>query len=307
MTSFVDDHLWGLVSQVEPTATQKDGAQRSHRFLRETLNTGQMANRISESYLSGSYARDTAIYPLDDVDVIFEIQANAWPTDLLAGHPSASAVLETFASAIRYRYPVSSVYGQRRSVRLQLYHLDIDVVPAISASEDRKLILVPDRETGGWVKSSPKRHSENATRINQRYSGRFKPLVKLLKLWNSKLPETVRCKSFLLETMAVRIFDGVNLASLEEAAIYFWDFIAAAGGESSRYAWKQSFGMNFDWLSVTVPDAAGTGTNVAARMTYDHIKALASRARISREKLESAQRSRTILGQAGFVSEAFRM
>lgn len=50
---------------------------------------------------------------------------------LCSGASSNYLVLESFATAIRRRYALSSVYGQRRSVRLELNHLDIDVVPAI--------------------------------------------------------------------------------------------------------------------------------------------------------------------------------
>src|SRR6266571_2772403 len=141
--------LWDLVRRIEPTQTQKDGAVRSHNYLREMLNTGQMAARIEKSYLSGSYARDTAIHPLDDVDVIFVIDASYWSraSNIFLGsslYPTPTSVLDSFATAIRYRYPISSVFGQRRSVRLQLYHLDIDVVPAIEDSAKPQFIRIPD-------------------------------------------------------------------------------------------------------------------------------------------------------------------
>ena len=78
MTGQVEAALWQLAREIEPTPTQKAGAQGSHNYLRGLLNTGQMAQRITNSYLSGSYARDTAIRPIDDVDVVFEIDPTAW-------------------------------------------------------------------------------------------------------------------------------------------------------------------------------------------------------------------------------------
>jgi hypothetical protein len=39
-----------------PTAVQRDRAARSHNFLRDALQTGNMEWRILDSYLSGSYA-----------------------------------------------------------------------------------------------------------------------------------------------------------------------------------------------------------------------------------------------------------
>src|SRR5262249_53911569 len=61
---------YGLLKEVETTRTQREGAERSH-YLCDILCTGNMAARIKGSYLSGSYARYTAIYPPNDVDIVF--------------------------------------------------------------------------------------------------------------------------------------------------------------------------------------------------------------------------------------------
>jgi hypothetical protein len=307
VTGPIDSLLWEIVRDVEPTPTQKSGAQRSHNYLRSLLNSGQMAGRIATSYLSGSYARDTAIRPLDDVDIVFDLVPNAYPAHgLLAEMPNPEQVLESFARAIRYRYPVSSVFGQRRSVRLELEHLDIDVVPAVVDRRDPLLIYVPDRETNGWLKSSPRRHSDNATRINARTQGRFKPLVKLMKYWNYNLPDTIRAKSFMIETIAARLFDSLKLSSLEEGSICFLDFLGSRFGESSKLVWQSDYGMSFGFLGVSIPDAAGTGSNTAGKFDNARARALASKARISRERLESAQKARTVDSQRGWILDAFR-
>ena len=165
---------------------------------------------------------------------------------------------------------------------------------------------MPDRETGDWIKSSPRRHSENATRINARTQGRFKPLVKLMKYWNYNLPETVRAKSFMIETIAVRLFDGLTFSSLEEGSIYFLDFLSSRFGEPSRFTWRSDYGMSFGFLGVSIPDAAGTGSNTAGKFDNAQARALTSKARISRERLESAQKARTSDSQVGWILEAFR-
>jgi hypothetical protein len=244
-TGTVELHLKQIIAEVEPTRSQKDGAQRSHNHLRDLLDSGQMADRIVNSYLSGSYARDTAIRPLDDVDIIFEIDPSAWKTGVFTSMPEPDRVLESFAAAIRRRYASSSVYGQRRSVRLKLNHLDIDVVPAIRDATQSSLIRIPDRQTGDWIWSAPLLHSQNATRINNQRNGKFKPLVKLAKFWNSNLPESARCKSFTIETMAVRIFTETSFATIGEGLLLFWDFLASRYDEPKVAKWPNSFGISF--------------------------------------------------------------
>jgi len=300
--------LWGLVSNIEPTKAQKEGAKRSHNYLRDVLCTGQMASRITDHYLSGSYSRDTAIRPLDDVDIIFVIDPSKWGTGLLSlfMKPAPEKVLHSFANAIRYRYPISSIYGQRRSVRLELSHLDIDVVPAVIDSSNSDFIWIPDRNSGDWIKSSPKRHGANTTDVNKHQGNRFKPLVKLLKHWNGNLPSTVKLKSFAIETMAVRLFQKVSFQSLEQGLLEFFDFVANFHGKALAFNWQSKYDMSFDWLSRSVPDAAGTGTNVVAGVDNTRGVKFVEHAIRSRDRMLEAQRAVSIDTAVIKVAKALR-
>lgn len=305
-----ETELWNLVREIEPSQTQKDGAVRSHNYLRDMLCTGQMASRIVDDYLSGSYSRDTAIKPLDDVDIIFVIDPTNWLTgleSLLSWHPEPSAVLTTFANAIRYRYPVSSVHGQRRSIRLELYHLDIDVVPAINADSTGDFILIPDKNSGNWIKSSPKRHSDNATAVNRIQNGKFKPLVKLLKHWNGNLPSTASFKSFAIETIAVRLFNTVKYEALEEGLLKFFDFIAYVADEKTVMRWKDSCEVDLSWLECNIPDAAGTGSNTVAGVDGERKKRFIENAIRSRNKMLEARDAYSTATACKRIAEALRI
>lgn len=307
-----ETQIWSIIRSIEPTQTQKDGAKRSQNYLRELLDTGQMANRITKSYLSGSYARDTAIYPLDDVDIIFIIDPSHWhrPFNILLGtstYPAPSAVLDSFANAIRYRYPISSVYGQRRSVRLQLNHLDIDVVPAIQDPHDNQKIRIPDSNATQWIVSAPLKHAENATSINSYQNGKFKPLVKLLKYWNGNLPSTAQFKSFAIETMAVRIFKNFQFDTLQDGLRFFFDYIAYASGNSTVLTWRDKYGMSLGWLSANIPDAAGTGSNIIAGVEDDRRKRFVENAIRSRDKIVESISAVSVDTAYRRVTEALKM
>ena len=303
-----ETQLWNLVREIEPSQAQKDGAIRSHNYLRDILCTGQMASRIIDHYLSGSYSRDTAIKPLDDVDVIFVIDLSKWTSSLL-GFPPPETVLTSFANAIRYRYPVSSVYGQRRSVRLELYHLNIDVVPAINADSRGDFIWIPNKDSSNWIKSSPKKHAENATEVNKLQEGKFKPLVKLLKLWNGNLPSTANFKSFAIETIAVRVFRTIRFQSLEEGLLQFFDFIAYLSGNQTvaRFGWKNKCGISFSMFECIVPDAAGTGSNTTADVDEERKKRFIENAVRSRDRMLDAQKTLSVDAACKRVSEALRI
>ena len=315
--AFCETQLCELVKRIEPTLTQKLGAKRSHKHLRDILCTGSMQEHITGHYLSGSYARKTAIYPLDDVDIIFTIDPAFWvnPIANVASYllftskalPSANAVLSSFANAINSQYPNSSVRIQRRSVGLKLYHLDLDIVPAIQDKTDSKKIRIPDFKTGQWIWSSPKQHSENASAVNKKHDGRFKPLVKLLKHWNYNLPETARFKSFAVETIAVRLFRENDLSSLQEGTYRFFDFIAYISGEKTHFGWKDKYGMSLGWFESSIPDATETGANVVGGLDKERRKKFIENAIRSRDKMSDSLTARSPETAYHRVSEALRL
>jgi hypothetical protein len=302
----IDRDLRKVLRSIEPTAAQKSGARRSHWHLRELLDKSQLGNRIVDIYLSGSYARETAIRPLDDVDIIVVVDPSYWDVPWLSTLPPPSKVIDTFAGAIRRRYPASTVFKQRRSVCLQLAHICIDVVPAVKAS-DKPKIRIPDRDSGEWILSAPVMHAEVSARVNHQRAGLFKPVVKLAKLWSSVLPDSSRAKSFTIETIATRLFSEIPFATLEEGLLLFWDFLASRFHEPTIAKWNDDFGMIFSWWEVAVPDAAGTNSNTASYMSRAHALALSKQARVSRDHLCAARKARAERGREERVLRALRI
>lgn len=284
--------LRDLARQVEPTPAQKAAASRSQNYLRSLLTSGQFGDRVLDVYLSGSYARDTALAPIDDVDIVVVVDPAGWSRSFWSTTPAPDQILESFARAIRYRYPNSSVYMQRRSVCLTLDHLHIDVVPAVALPGDGHRIQIPDADSGEWITSAPRRHTEIATEINQRHGGRFKPEVKLLKYWNHALPQTARLKSFAIETLAATLFRNVSLPSLQEGLRLFFDFLASRNGESVLYRWDKNYGIHMSLWSHELQDLAGSGTNLLAKVDSDRREKFLEHAVRSRDSLIAADKAR---------------
>jgi hypothetical protein len=302
-----ESELRMLVGKIEPSAAQKSGASRSHNYLRDLLDTGEFGNRILDSYLSGSYARDTAISPIDDVDIIVIVDPDGWPRGFWNSHPEPDRILRSFARAIRYRYPQTPVFVQRRSVRLNLCHLDIDVVPAIEVGGDDHRIEIPDAESDQRITSAPQMHTQIATDINLAQGGRFKPLVKLLKCWNSSLPQTTCLKSFAIETMAARLFKNVGLSTLQEGLRLFFDFMADQADQALFYEWPKNYGIQLNWWTQEVLDLAGTGSNLVAKVDDERRKKFLEHVVRSRDALIQAEKARTLESAVRHISAALRM
>ncbi len=302
----IDLFLRKILSACEPTQTQKATAARSENFLRDLLHDSKLP--ILDSYLSGSYARDTALRPIDDVDILFLIDPDYWQKNkfVVFGKPNPKEILETFARAIRYRYEESSVRLQKCSVNLSLHKLEIDVVPAIIADSNTTAVYVGNQFNGDWSVSNPKEHTRKAAEINKITGGLFKPLVKLVKCWNSGLPSTARVKSFLLETIAMHLFATYPLPSLSAGLIHYWDHLLYAAGESHLYNWC-SVNVSLSWWNHSVPDIGRTGNNIAATVEHEVITKLVNQARISRDTAMAAAKARTIEGEMSHWERALKL
>lgn len=288
----IEELLRGMARKVEPTATQKKAASASHQYLRGLMETGGIGSRIFSSYLSGSYARGTAVNPLGDVDIIFLIDESKWATGLLAMRPKPSVVLRSFAAAVRYRYDKSSAFTQRRSIRLELSHIDIDCVPAIEIP-GTDYIWVGDRKDDAWIKSSPKLHHAALTKANQLCDGWAVPAIKLLKTWNKSLPSTAQVRSFVVETIAITALTAEPQRTLQDCVLCFFDFVVQFRSDFLQIG-ADRLGITLSGVfGMTVPDLARTGGNVASGIGGGQATNFMDRAKRSRELLEGGLHART--------------
>lgn len=306
---FLEGVMQEIASYWEPTREQKEAAKRSQNALREALDseTRTISARIVDHYLSGSYARHTAITPIDDVDIIFIIDPQQWDLPLFSDYPDPAKVLGTFERAIRGARGSSSIKQQRRSVRLSMNALDIDVVPAIQ-TDDEEFVMIPDKSEDTWLRTAPKCHQRVGREVNQKRNGLFIPLVKILKGWNCSLPDTAYLKSFAVETMAVRIFRKTPFESLFDGALLFFDFLCGRFAEQTIYNWNEDFEVGLEWsFSYSLPDIAGTGSNLLNGVSEERRTAFLSAALKARDSLDAATRARSEERSAELVEKALRV
>lgn len=183
-----------FLSKLELTDSEREKASDQHTYLRTQL---QQRLSVADNFLSGSYARHTAIRPLHDIDVFLVLDGTRKPNE------PPSAVLSRIQSTLDTIYPGKSSVRQSRSVNIEFTGTGIayDVVPAYRVSEG--VYEVPDRDVERWIRTNPKVHAELSTKANEQ-SGKFlKPLVKAIK--HAKQVHGADVRSFHLEVLACRI------------------------------------------------------------------------------------------------------
>jgi hypothetical protein len=185
----------GLLTRIEPKAQTVAKAKKAHETLRDQLkNDEEISKADPESYLAGSYARDTAIKDINDVDIILLLDVDHNTT-------GPEVVVAWLQSVLQNHY--SEVNKQGRSVQVVTDSgFQLDVVPSEPMIDKDSPIWIPDRDAGRWVASHPKGQIEFGVKRNASTDGFYKPLVKAMKHWRDRLsPEAARAKSYILESL----------------------------------------------------------------------------------------------------------
>lgn len=172
----INDDFEKLLSDIEPSSSTVREISAAQKSLRDYLSSHEeYSDRYQSSYLSGSYAKHTAIRPAKDDgnrDVDIVVETNHSTSD------SSTDALEELRSALADASKYSTARVQTHSVGIQLSKLDIDVVPLAKEGESW---YIGDVETGEWNRTNPKDHMEWSTEVNGEHDGKYKPVVKILE------------------------------------------------------------------------------------------------------------------------------
>jgi hypothetical protein len=183
------------LSLIEPTSAHVTAAKSAHEKVREILRTDDESKSAHKtSFLSGSYARSTAINDINDVDVI-------WVVDIDYSITAPTVVLAWLHGILSRHY--SETTPQGRSVGANASkNVWLDIVPATLLYAEDGPLWIPDREAKEWVQTHPKGQIAAGVDKNKITDGYYVQVVKLIKAWRDRLPtESSRPKSYILETL----------------------------------------------------------------------------------------------------------
>ena len=259
-------------SRLELNEREQNNASARHTEVRDFLGT---KFEVARSFLTGSYARYTKTKPLKDIDIFFELEE----AEKRYRSKAPSVVIGDFHDALVKKYGNDAVRKQSRSVGVDFgvvvdaddntdYRVvSVDVVPTFSAGED---YVIPDDDSGNWIKTNPEIHAEKATAAHQSFSNEWKGLVRMVKYWNNNARhgEKPVKPSFLIEVMALE-------------CLY--------GGWQGRFDYEMQgfFATLADRILDEWPDPAGLGPPVSNGMD-------ASRKQRARDLLTAASSDATI-------------
>ncbi|WP_137157427.1 CBASS oligonucleotide cyclase [Rhizobium sp. FKL33] len=238
--------------RLELSETERKDTIKRHEEVRGVIKGDFVVDR---DILTGSYKRHTKTKPLKDVDVFFVLGKKE--RDKYRDKPPAD-LINAFVKTLRRKYGDAAVEPGRRCATVEFEKdttdeegkvLSIDAVPAFDVGDCYE---IPDRVRGDWVKTDPEIHMEQATNKNKELSGKWIPLVKMIKRWNRSAGKPIK-PAFLIEVMMQDLVDPP---------------FTTYPGEVRRF-----FAAAQDGLDRTWPDPAGYGPPVSEQMTPELIKA----------------------------------
>lgn len=182
----------------------------------------------------GSFARNTKIRPLDDIDLLLVFNASGGTyykmqfenNTYIMNIPEESKILRKLCNddgtlnSIKLvnkivfslnkieHYKNGKKHRRQEAATLSLnsYDWNFDIVPAFYATDD--FYLIPDGK-GNWKKTDPRIDQANVTKINQKHSGQILQLIRILKYWQ-KRPTMPTLPSYLFEVIVLTFFNSKN-------------------------------------------------------------------------------------------------
>jgi len=185
----------GLLKNIEPDPNDVKLARKSHEEVRDFLIVDdEISKARPETFLSGSYARETAINDIKDVDIVLIIDLDRSITEPLV-------TLAWLQASLQNKY--SKVKQQGRSVNVvNDKGFSLDIVPATPLSNRSGPLWIPDREAKAWVSTHPKKQIEFSSERNKDTEGYYVHLIKIIKFWRDRLAnESAKPNSYIIESL----------------------------------------------------------------------------------------------------------
>ncbi|MEA4874288.1 MAG: hypothetical protein RR738_04365 [Anaerorhabdus sp.] len=169
-----------FLSSIEPSTSTVEYISSVQNNLRDYLKNHPKYKDIHlNTFLSGSYAKDTCIRPKKydgkrDVDIV--VVTNYTLSE------SSSDVLQELLEILLEKELYNSARLQSHSIGIELNGIEIDVIPVIKCN-DSEMFYIGSSDENIWELTDPKGHIKWSTEVNVDNNSKYKPLVKMMKWW----------------------------------------------------------------------------------------------------------------------------
>ncbi len=227
-------------------ATRVSMARTSRDYLKDVIkkisgDNEDVPDVYSEYHIEfGSFARNTKIKPLDDIDMMFCFKGEGAEYSMLDDTsykivvPTESKILSKLCeenNQLNSRKVIEKIKGKLSNIpnynkadikrnqeaitlKLNSYEWNFDIVPCFMCNENGEsaaFYLIPDGN-GNWKKTDPRKDRERIKDLNSNNLGNVYQLVRLVKYWNS-YKNFQSISSYLLENLVLEYVENAAITN----------------------------------------------------------------------------------------------
>jgi len=239
------DNFGGFFKRLNPSPTYVRTAASAQSEIRSLIESAQgpAGDLRVKSFIQGSYGRHTAIYTINDVDIVALCSVSHRPT---ANRNTRNHIFSMIADSISAddRYKDKLRYtDQSVCVKVELAGVKVEVLPALRTRGARFehepfWIFRPGSDPGSaeeWVQTYARRHQVLLSEKNGRTADLFVPIVKVIKHLRSASSQidTRDAASYHLESLLYAIRDPVYAGSVCECTEQVLQAVAGFDAEKA--------------------------------------------------------------------------
>ena len=177
----VNSYLVNLASSLVLKDTEKDSINNSISTLERRIDS-YFDNRVIEQNRFGSSTRRTILPRKADEnsDIDYMIVFNTSETEY-----KPQTYLNYLKEFAEHFYSSSEIHQSHPTIVLELNHIKFDLVPAKKDCFSRYQIPSPSNYLFDWIDTDPWGYDQELIRRNEQHNYLIKPLIRLIKYWNS--------------------------------------------------------------------------------------------------------------------------
>jgi hypothetical protein len=190
-----------FASNISLTGDHKETAERRRNHIVGLL---EKEFTIIDSFATGSIPNGTALRGEADLDLMVVLN---WGKHVRNKKPVD--VLQDVRDALGEYYTTVRKNGQAVSLYYESTWPNVDVVPVSRVLNDDGTVnyySVPDANTGRWLRSRPRRHTNALIAKSAECGYMFKQMIRMVKRWNREHSSLMN--SYHIEVLALQIFSG---------------------------------------------------------------------------------------------------
>jgi hypothetical protein len=228
-----------LINEVNLDPGECKTAKSSMEWLVTVLEGFSNKNNFPEAYTErhiqfGSFSRKTKIRPLDDIDIMFCMNADGCTyaetdqrieitvpeganrfrsytddgTNILNSRKVINAFIGRLGEIWHYRNAEIKRNQEAAVLNLSSYDWSFDIVPCFFSSPDtfgKTFYIIPDGQ-GCWKRTDPRLDRDRLSTLNLIHSGKILETIRMMKFWNARQTMPT-ISSYLIETIIINCYD----------------------------------------------------------------------------------------------------